>query len=76
MWIGASDLEDEGDFVWIDGSPALNESIGWARGEPNNYQKNEDCVVINWSTEFHNSANDGTCFSSFYALCEKRLNPM
>ncbi|XP_020833792.2 low affinity immunoglobulin epsilon Fc receptor isoform X2 [Phascolarctos cinereus] len=43
-WIGLRDLDIEGEFIWMDGSP-LN-YINWSPGEPNNQGQGEDCVMM------------------------------
>lgn len=36
LWIGASDLNQEGQFKWVDGSHVFDGYSRWAGGEPNN----------------------------------------
>ena len=43
-WLGINDIESEGDWVWETGDPV--EYTNWCGGEPNNWGKNEDCVVM------------------------------
>jgi hypothetical protein len=43
-WIGLSDEQVEGTFIWDDGSPVTYTS--WAPGEPNNFGNDEDGVVM------------------------------
>ena len=49
-WLGASDLFDEGNFIWLGGDltgQSLSDSFqNWKRGEPNNAGDEERCVVI------------------------------
>ncbi|MCB9569952.1 MAG: CotH kinase family protein [Myxococcales bacterium] len=46
-WIGLSDIQQEGTFVWSDGTPL--DFTAWNEGEPNN-SGNEDCVNLpKWS---------------------------
>ena len=40
-WIGLSDRDTEGTFVWADNQ--LNNFTYWAKNQPNNFN-NEDCV--------------------------------
>ena len=74
VWIGLSDTEREGQFLWLDGELATNGAIGWADGEPNDEISREDCVHINLADGFrHNEANDKPCDDAVHALCEKKL---
>ncbi|XP_041363357.1 echinoidin-like [Gigantopelta aegis] len=43
MWIGLTDVLKEGSFVWTDGSTL--DWTNWAKGEPNSYGGDEDCVL-------------------------------
>ena len=70
VWIGLSDIEQEGYFVYIDGEPATSDNTGWASGEPNN-SHGEDCGGINYYIFPHNKANDVSCGNNYYALCER-----
>lgn len=63
MWIGLSDLDEEGSWVWDDGSTAP--VTNWDRGQPDNYE-NEDCGHI-WNDY---TFNDRPCHHGQKFLCE------
>ncbi|XP_037538826.1 galactose-specific lectin nattectin-like [Nematolebias whitei] len=42
VWIGGSDAEEEGFWLWSDGS--YFQYTHWCSGEPNNYKKNQHCL--------------------------------
>lgn len=48
--IGCNDVDQEGDFVWMNNGESCNKSgkySKWSDGEPNDFeQRNEDCTVI------------------------------
>jgi len=52
--------------VWVNGD-LLDSDIGWVSGEPNNWNSDEDCVLLNWQ----GGGNDADCGYSAHALCEK-----
>ncbi len=65
-WLGASDRDKEGTFVWVDGSP-----VGfapWDNGEPNDQWWSEDCVglLIDQGGDW----NDEDCDSFSNFVCE------
>nr|Q8HY10.1 RecName: Full=C-type lectin domain family 4 member M; AltName: Full=CD209 antigen-like protein 1; AltName: CD_antigen=CD299 [Nomascus concolor]AAL89530.1 putative CD209L1 protein [Nomascus concolor] len=65
-WMGLSDLNQEGTWQWVDGSP-LSSSFQryWNSGEPNN-SGDEDCA------EFSGSGwNDNRCNVDNYWICKK-----
>ena len=70
-WIGLSDIETEGLFVFLDGVVSTESNTGWGPSEPNDGGRNEDCVNLNWDSLPHNSANDYICDIPAFALCEK-----
>jgi hypothetical protein len=64
-WMGYNDLTVEGYWDW-DGPFATY--TNWGNGEPNNYNGNEDCGMLN---AFGNSLwNDAGCSTSTYFICE------
>jgi hypothetical protein len=61
-WIGLNDVQQEGQFRWVDGSPLTYNYF--QSGEPNN-SGNEDCVLlrdVGW--------NDQSCGSERRWICE------
>lgn len=66
-WIGLNDIDVEGEWRWIDNVDANMTAINWARGEPNNDHRGQDCahyfVYVNWDV------NDKRCSSNMYFLC-------
>lgn len=66
-WIGLSDRDTEGSWVWEDGAE-LQASF-WIKGEPNNFDDNEDCVhltAIGKKLGF----NDNNCERDLSYICE------
>ena len=72
-WIGVSDIEYEGHFLWLDGVTATSETIGWADGEPNNDHGREHCGQVSLAGYPHNTANDLPCNVAKHGLCEKTI---
>ena len=76
IWIGGSDIEEEGVWKWTDCTPW--EDMFWAPGEPNNYGNNEGCLV-QWqeSSERNpkqwNLWNDDVCSKETKFLCRKKI---
>ncbi|XP_059422833.1 hepatic lectin-like [Carassius carassius] len=68
VWIGLSDIENEGNMIWVDNS-TMNQTF-WFEEEPNNAGGNEDCIelipsetILNW--------NDLPCSENRKGICEK-----
>ncbi|XP_056425114.1 hepatic lectin-like isoform X2 [Hyla sarda] len=69
-WIGLHDMDEEGSWIWVDGTDYETSYKYWKEGEPNDYKENEDCVHLlsfgHW--------NDASCDSEIaYGICEKKL---
>ncbi|CAM4612025.1 unnamed protein product [Leuciscus chuanchicus] len=46
-WVGAHDGEQDGDWLWRDGT--VFDYANWCSGEPNNAGGPENCLEINWT---------------------------
>ncbi|XP_055618599.1 perlucin-like [Toxorhynchites rutilus septentrionalis] len=71
IWIGGSDLAEEGNFYWH----ATGNRIvftNWKKNQPDNGQKNEHCMEIRYipehSWDWH--WNDRDCKAARYFVCE------
>ncbi|KAI7811041.1 putative C-type lectin domain family 4 member E-like [Triplophysa rosa] len=68
-WIGLSKIK-EGNMTWVNNTP-LNKGF-WETGEPNDENKNENCVEIRSRTEsLPNNWNDLACSETIKWICEK-----
>ncbi|XP_015771384.1 PREDICTED: uncharacterized protein LOC107349712 [Acropora digitifera] len=71
-WLGLSDVNSEGTFVWSDRTQ-LNFTY-WATGQPNNFH-NEDCVHTLGLLKSHEYKwNDVNCSSCHKYSCKKDFN--
>ena len=71
-WLGLSDVNSEGTFVWSDGTQ-LNYTY-WATRQPNNFH-NEDCVHTLGLLKSHEYKwNDVNCSSCHKYSCKKGIN--
>ncbi|XP_053713358.1 CD209 antigen-like protein C [Synchiropus splendidus] len=71
-WIGLSQQQDNGQWVWVDGTP-LNMSF-WSLGEPNDFEGiEENCTEIN-DRPVGKSWNDADCQIEKSWICEKNIN--
>ncbi|XP_026181764.1 ladderlectin-like [Mastacembelus armatus] len=69
IWIGGHDLIQEGKWKWTDKTPFTY--TNWAPGQPDDYQRNEDCLQI--STEGRRFWNDLDCQTPLPSVCVKKL---
>ncbi|XP_076027221.1 uncharacterized protein LOC143016666, partial [Genypterus blacodes] len=69
FWIGLSDLDNEGQWRWVDGT-GLTDGI-WAKGEPNDQHGGEDCVEL---IRGFNAWNDAPCSDIKHSVCEKLVS--
>ena len=70
-WLGLDDRKCEGAFIWGDGE-TLTGWNNWGDGEPNDYDKNEDCAHIRTNGEW----NDDQCTKGFHYICQVPIEEM
>ncbi|XP_025759488.1 C-type lectin domain family 4 member E-like isoform X3 [Oreochromis niloticus] len=68
-WIGLNDIEQEGTWKWVDGTPLTLKY--WASGQPDNAFPKENCAHIRFYE--NTSWNDFPCQNSLQWVCEKLL---
>ncbi|XP_070141480.1 C-type lectin 37Db-like [Drosophila kikkawai] len=62
-WLFVNDLTQEGTFDSISFNPPF---LNWRQGQPDNYNSNEDCVMI-----INNYMYDSVCDSKALFICER-----
>ncbi|KAJ8372484.1 hypothetical protein AAFF_G00281910 [Aldrovandia affinis] len=72
-WIGLSDSETEGTWLWVDGTPLQEDKAFWRSGEPNDPDGSEDCVFT-WLGE--NEWADGRCDLPARSVCKTDALPL
>lgn len=72
-WIGLSDIDNEGEWKWTDGT-GLTGYNKWKSGQPNN-KRDQDCVAIlrgNYTVGLYNAEwNDLKCSKKLRYICKK-----
>ncbi len=66
FWLGLTDTDEEGRWLWTDGTPPEHEQ--WSEGEPNNWGDKEDCAAGNWKES--DRWNDVVCKRRAPFVCE------
>uniref|UniRef100_A0A3B4TW07 CD209 antigen-like n=1 Tax=Seriola dumerili TaxID=41447 RepID=A0A3B4TW07_SERDU len=66
-WIGLTDKQKEGNWMWVDGTPLITKF--WQIGQPNSYNGNQDCAEIVQDTSLGEWNDDG-CFAEQIWICE------
>ncbi|KAI3365718.1 hypothetical protein L3Q82_010159 [Scortum barcoo] len=82
LWIGMTDAQQEGDWLWVDGSPVTSDNQYWLSRpglgtEPDDWRLDdplgEDCGHIDTHENALKSWMDGSCKLSYRWICEKNL---
>ena len=66
-WIGLNDIDDEGTFVWADGTDST--FTYWTPGEPNNSSDGEDCTGTNGVSTW-NDFNCAISLACYFCVTE------
>lgn len=73
LWIGLNDVNEEGNYVWTDGSPLIYHF--WAQGEPQDADHSENCIEMDPNVGENPGAwRDTYCNSHRGYICEKLLS--
>ncbi|XP_054912081.1 ladderlectin-like [Poeciliopsis prolifica] len=67
-WIGGSDAQEEGVWLWSDGRPFFYSN--WCSGEPNNY-RDQDCLQMNYGGS--KCWDDVWCNNHRPSVCAKNI---
>ncbi|KAK7489928.1 hypothetical protein BaRGS_00018793 [Batillaria attramentaria] len=70
-YLGGSDEDDEGTFVWVSDNRAIT-FFDWSPRQPDNNGNNEDCLEIRVVSPFNSQWNDIPCFIKNRYICEIR----
>uniref|UniRef100_A0A665WWE2 C-type lectin domain-containing protein n=1 Tax=Echeneis naucrates TaxID=173247 RepID=A0A665WWE2_ECHNA len=72
FWIGLTDSKNEGDWLWVDGSPLDRNWTFWRSGEPDNWKEKdpdgEDCVAMGETGKIIESWTDGSCKTEYKSI--------
>ncbi|XP_019735282.1 CD209 antigen-like protein E [Hippocampus comes] len=71
-WIGMSDKDKEGIWIWVNGTPVNKDRLEWAPGQPDGAFGGEDCGDIRTMMNFI-GLNDSNCSVRSQWICEKTL---
>ena len=72
IWLGGSDSQEEGVWVWDSNQEGMNMEQFWGSGEPSNYGGYEDClqIVEELASNDHIYLNDILCGEQMPSICE------
>ena len=71
IWLGGSDSQEEGVWVWDSNGQGINMEQFWILGEPTSSYGAEDCLEIVVRDNASNiGLNDAWCGYQRYSICE------
>ncbi|XP_038046213.1 lymphocyte antigen 75-like [Patiria miniata] len=73
LYIGASDLEKDGTFVWVDGTSARSPYSHWVSGQPpDTPDQKKDCAYIDTADSLDCEWRAGDCFMLGAYVCQTK----
>ena len=75
FWIGLSDIDTEGQFVWDSGREVFRGLFSkWGPGQPSNNTNLKDCVAVMEMGGIYPQMTDKNCNNLAYDIvCQKRI---
>ncbi|KAL5018389.1 hypothetical protein ScPMuIL_004111 [Solemya velum] len=70
-WVGGSDKDEEGTFVWSHSAQKFA-YINWSNNQPDDYRMNEECVCLLLHSQTTTKWNDEYCGFKLNYICEGR----
>ncbi|KAJ1172729.1 hypothetical protein NDU88_004572 [Pleurodeles waltl] len=70
FWIGLTDMDEEKEWQWVDGTDYKSSIKFWLPNEPNDSNQNEDCAELRSGGEW----NDVRCNDQCFTICEKKAS--
>ena len=75
VWVGLSDEQDEGNWLFTNNEQAADVVIPWGYGEPHNWNNIEHCAAAGLRGGNKVTLSDFGCLTSkFKVLCQYRSN--
>ncbi|KAM9313644.1 C-type lectin domain family 4 member E-like isoform 2-T2 [Pholidichthys leucotaenia] len=71
-WVGMTDREVEGTWIWVDGTPVDRKGLLWALGQPDDSLGGEDCGDLRTMSDFL-GLNDFNCIARMQWICERAV---
>ncbi|KAJ8366728.1 hypothetical protein AAFF_G00344930 [Aldrovandia affinis] len=71
-WIGLSDSETEGTFLWVDGTPLQEDKAFWGRGQPDDNGPQDCAATLPAQSEWF----DVRCSSNLMSVCQTDALPL
>lgn len=69
VWLGASDTQREGQWVWLNGTP-LSSDFPWGQGQPDRNGRISNCLEIIREKDVRQYYNDYMCSDPRYFVCQ------
>ncbi|XP_048245656.1 CD209 antigen-like protein C [Haliotis rufescens] len=70
VWLGASRVEEEDTWKWLDGRKLNFKAWSRHNSQPNNYGGNQDCLAVIYKDATWSDWFDNVCLREFYFMCE------
>lgn len=71
-WVGMTDRNREGTWLWLDGTLVDKQQLQWAPGQPDDAFGGEDCGDLRTMKDFI-GLNDSSCSNVEQWICEKPM---
>ena len=71
-WTCGTDIGREGEWYWASSGAAVGDFVWASYNDEPNGDIRDNCMVLDYSSDWEHKGNDVKCTQSYYSICQKK----